>query len=94
MTEWKKIPGDNPGEAEVPQYDFDFAPTLVGLHVLVGLTVLDRRGEVRRQEQFHGVFTEVSPVAGIHLTLAGLRASKLKTLPRATHLLQPADPGR
>ena len=94
MTGWKKIPGENPGEGDVPEYDSDLAFTLVGFHLLVGLIVLDRRGEVRRQEQGHGVVTEVSPVSGIHLTFARLRAGELRTLPPATHLLQPADPGR
>ena len=49
MTGWKKIPGENPGEGDVPEYDSDLAFTLVGFHLLVGLIVLDRRGEVRRQ---------------------------------------------
>ena len=76
-----------------PPFDHSFAQELLGKHVLVGITIQDRRGEFRRREQFHGTVVSVSEQAGIVLSLLGTRAGESKTLPPMTGVFEPALPG-
>jgi hypothetical protein len=75
------------------EFDAVFAQELIGKHVLVGITVYDKRGEFRRQEQFHGVVMSAEANRGIVLSLAGARSGEQKTLPPATNVFQRASRG-
>ena len=74
-------------------FDHAFAQDLVGKVVLVGVTVNDKRGEFRRQEQFFGRVTAADPVTGFTLELHGSRLGQTKVLPPATGAFTPAPPG-
>jgi hypothetical protein len=76
-----------------PPVDVDFARTLPGKLVLIGITVEDRHGQFLRQEQFHGTVVSADPEAGIELALRGRHDGETKWLPPATHLFEPAPPG-
>ena len=81
-------PGDPP-----PEFDAALAATMIGKRVLVGITVEDRRGQLKRQEQFHGVVVAASRESGIQLELQGARAGESKWLPPATNFYERAAPG-
>lgn len=76
-----------------PQFDAAFARELVGKYVLIGVTVEDRRGEIRRHEQFHGTVVSANAESGINLHLCGNREGESKWLPPATHVFRAASPG-
>ena len=76
-----------------PQFDAALALELVGKYVLVGVTVEDRRGELRRDEQFHGFVVSADAELGIELLLRGAREGERKWLPPATHVFRVAPPG-
>jgi hypothetical protein len=76
-----------------PAFDHAFARDLVGKYVLVGVTVKDKRGELKRHEQFHGIVVSADAVEGIYLSLKGDRAGETKWLPPATHVYFPAPKG-
>jgi hypothetical protein len=76
-----------------PPFDDVFARDLVGKYVLVGVTVRDKRGELRRHEQFHGTVISADAVAGVSLSLSGSRTGETKWLPPATHVYSPAPKG-
>ncbi|SRR6266403_132591 len=74
-------------------FDPDFAATLIGKYILVGVTVEDRRGEFRRNEQFHGTVLAADACAGITLRLGGSRDGEEKTLPPTTKVFESAPRG-
>ena len=74
-------------------YDEDFAHELLGKHVLVGITVEDRRGALKRKEQFHGRVVAVDARTGIRLSLLGKRRGEEATLPPETDVFEPAAKG-
>ena|SRR5438105_3356427 len=74
-------------------FDELVASELIGKYVLVGVTVKDKRGEFRRQEQFHGTVVEAHPGRGIKLNLRGARNGEEKWLPPATNVFTAASPG-
>lgn len=76
-----------------PNFDHAFAQDLVGKIVLVGITVNDKRGEFRRQEQFFGRVMAADPVIGFTLELHGARLGQTKVLPPATGAFSRAPPG-
>jgi hypothetical protein len=76
-----------------PEFDSALADTMIGKRVLVGVTVEDRRGQFKRQEQFHGVVVSASKEAGVQLELQGTRAGETKWLPPATNFYERAAPG-
>jgi hypothetical protein len=75
------------------RFDEEVAHDLIGKYVLVGVTVEDRRGGFRRQEEFHGTVVSADGDAGITLALRGRRERELKKLPPATNVFRPAAPG-
>jgi hypothetical protein len=83
-----------PDSSADPEYQFDaeFAKELIGKHVLVGISVFDKRGEFKRQEQFHGTVVSADPDKGIFLLLAGTRSGEKKWLP-VTNLFERAGRG-
>lgn len=76
-----------------PPFDHAFARELIGKYVLVGITVQDKRGEFKRREQFHGRVVSADERSGIVLSLLGLRAGEIKTLPPMTEVFEPARRG-
>lgn len=76
-----------------PPFDHAFARELIGKHVLVGITIQDKRGEFKRREQFHGTVLSAQEQSGIVLSLLGARAGELKTLPPMTEVYEPAPRG-
>jgi len=76
-----------------PEFDLAFAQSLIGKYVLVGVTVEDRRGQLKRHEQFHGTVISADAHAGIKLVLCGEREGETKWLPPATHVFDSAQKG-
>ena len=76
-----------------PQYDSSLAAELIGKTVLVGVTVNDKRGDLKRYEQFYGVITTAEPATGFTIELQGSRAGETKCLPPATGAFFKAPPG-
>jgi hypothetical protein len=68
---------DSPEDHGSLDFDPDFAATTVGKYILVGVTVEERRGEFRRNEQFHGTVLATDARAGITLRLGGSRDSSV-----------------
>lgn len=77
----------------VVTFDEEFARTLVGKYVLIGLTVHDARGNLKRLEQMHGTVVSADCKAGIAIALCGVREGETKRLPPATDAFRPARPG-
>ena len=75
------------------EFDTEFAQQLIGKHVLIGVTVQNRRGEFTRQEQFHGIVLSADEKAGIKVMLKGTREGEENWLPPATNVFEPAEPG-
>jgi hypothetical protein len=80
-------------EDDRPAFDEEAGQALVGKHVLVGVTVQDKRGEFKRQEQFHGTVVSAEAGRGIMLSLLGSREGEQKWLPPATNVFSVAPPG-
>jgi hypothetical protein len=76
-----------------PTFDESFAKALIGKYVLVGITTEDKRGEFKRQEQFHGTVESANEREGVRLSLRGLREGETKILPPATDVFEKADKG-
>jgi hypothetical protein len=74
-------------------FDEEFARTLVGKYVLIGLTVHDARGNLTRLEQLHGTVVSADCKAGIGVALGGVREGEVKWLPPATDAFRPASRG-
>jgi hypothetical protein len=75
------------------KFDTEFAGRLVGKYVLVGISVQDRRGQFKRQKQFHGTVISADAKSGIKVALKGLREGEEEWLPPATNVFEAADPG-
>ena len=76
-----------------PPFDGHFARELVGKHVLVGVTVLDHRGELVEQKQFHGRVDKADAKDGFRLKLLGEREGESEWLPPDTRAFHKARPG-
>ena len=76
-----------------PPYDASVASELLGKTVLVGVTVNDRRGELKRHEQYFGRIASADPTRGFTIELQGSRAGETKTLPPATEAFFRAPQG-
>jgi hypothetical protein len=74
-------------------FDEEFAGTLVGRYVLIGLTVHDVQGNLRRHEQLHGTVLSADCKAGIAVLLRGAREGETKWLPPVTSVFESAKPG-
>jgi len=70
--------------------DEEFAAELVGTHVLVGLTHMDRAGNVLRKEQFHGKVVRASVKEGVILVDA---EGQERWVPLDREAFEPAEPG-
>jgi hypothetical protein len=66
---------------------------LIGKHVLVGITVEDRRGKVCNTDQIHGRIESIDPAQGITVGLAGAKAGEKYMLPPDLGAFQLAPPG-
>lgn len=66
---------------------------LVGKRVLVGITILDFRGNVRAREQVHGRIDVADPNRGILIELHGSGAGKNYSLPPDLRSFEYAPPG-
>lgn len=75
------------------EFDEAVAASLIGKYVLVGISVEDKRGDFKRDEQFHGVVLSADRKSGIEVALRGSREGQTKTLPPATNVWQPASKG-
>jgi hypothetical protein len=75
------------------EFDEGVAAELIGKYVLVGVTVEDRRGAHKRDEQFHGTVLSADRKSGIKVALRGTREGQTKVLPPATNIWQRAEKG-
>ena len=64
---------------------------IVGKHVLIGLTYVDERGDVTRQEQRHGLIVRADD-EGVTVQLAGRTGDEMR-LPPAREAFEPAAEG-
>jgi len=76
------------------RFDLEFAQSLIGKRVLVGVTRQDRRGQHISDDQFHGVIVTADAVRGIEVALAGVKAGETKWLPPATDPFEAAPKGQ
>ena len=76
-----------------PTFDQQFATGLLGKTVLVGVTIFDKRGVEKGQEQYFGKIVSVDSASGVRIELGGSRSGEIKKLPPATHVYQKATPG-
>lgn len=76
-----------------PPYDSAFAAELLGKYVLVGVTINDRHGGLKRHEQWHGVVVSVDPREGFRLALRGTGQGTYRMLPPDTRGFCVADKG-
>ena len=77
-----------------PNFDPDVANALVGKLVLIGITYEDRRGNLKRRDQFFGTVSEVDPHRGISVSLAGSRSGETALLPPDTAIFERGEKGR
>jgi hypothetical protein len=75
------------------EFDAEFAKRLVGKYVLIGITVQDRHGALKRHKQFHGTVLSADAESGIKVALKGVREGEEEWLPPATIVFKPAEPG-
>ena len=76
-----------------PPFGQDGFDCYQGKYILVGVTYMDRSGEVRAQQQLHGIIESVSLTEGFHIALRGLRAGEVWTMPPAFEVIEQARPG-
>jgi len=74
-------------------FDEEKAKEIVGSHILVGITYLDRNGEIESHLQFHGEVLSASSANGISVKLKGERDGEEYNLPPSTSHILKADPG-
>lgn len=74
-----------------PVFDEEKARTLIGLHLLVGITRLDHDDTVIRQEQFHGEIVRASAAEGVILRLHN--SGEERGLPPDLSVIEQAEPG-
>jgi hypothetical protein len=79
--------------AERESWNEDFACTLIGRLVLVGLTRLNAGGEEIEATQFYGRVISAHKTRGITIGLEGMRAGETYNLPPDTSALHPAKRG-
>ena len=65
-------------------FDTALAADLIGKVVLVGITYEDRRGEVKRLEQFFGTVASADAKRGIAVLLSGQGNGGMRWLPPTT----------
>ena len=75
-----------------PYFDEDEARSIVGKHILVGVTHRNRAEEILEFEQFHGTIIRASKDGGIIVQLAG--SAEERWLPPDLSRLEAARPGQ
>jgi hypothetical protein len=78
---------------ERESWNEEFAQSLIGKLVLVGLTRLDAGGEEIQTKQFYGRVTSAHKTRGIAIKLEGMRSGETYNLPPDTSALYPAKRG-
>ncbi|MDR4469953.1 MAG: hypothetical protein MRJ68_16925 [Nitrospira sp.] len=76
-----------------PSFDHTLAASLIGKHVLVGVTCRGANGNILAREQFHGEVTVADSEKGFCLKLRGTRVGEMKWLPPNTRAFLKAKPG-
>ena len=80
------------GDSREPEFDEEFAFSLIAKYVLVGITYLNHDGSLNEQVQMHGVIESATP-KGIKISLRGSREGETWTMPPVLDALKPANPG-
>ncbi|MDR3352465.1 MAG: hypothetical protein LBO00_05575 [Zoogloeaceae bacterium] len=78
-------------EARNTYFDKSVAKSIIGKHLLVGVTRKNHQGEVVSLEQFHGEIIRASQEEGIVIRLAG--SADEWSMPPDLSNLEPAPPG-
>ena len=81
-------------QGDEPQFDEATAAGLVGKYVLIGITTVDSRGDMKSRRQLHGRIVAADANRGIQLKLEGKRRGEDYTLPPDTGAFAPAEPGK
>src|SRR5690348_2268605 len=84
---------DDSSDDRAFEFDDALAAELVGKYVLVGVSVEDKRGVFKRDEQFHGIVLSCDRRSGIKVALRGSREGQTKTFPPTTGVWQRAAKG-
>jgi hypothetical protein len=87
------MPRDDEHADDCPPWDEDFAQTLLGSRVLIGLTYCDASGRETGLEQLHGIVVEADRNHGIGVRLEGAHEGETKSLPPHTGAFEIAGPG-
>jgi hypothetical protein len=75
------------------KFDTEFAKKLPGKSILIGVSVLNDKGEVESQEQMHGLIKSASGTDGIVILLNGSFKGHEWIMPPDTSCIKVADPG-
>lgn len=78
-------------EEPKPPFDEKFAKQYVGKYVLIGISVFDSSGALKRQEQIHGIVSEVSTT--VFVVLKGAYEGQTRKFPPDIRSLSIAKPG-
>ena len=75
------------------KFDKEFAKKLTGRSILIGVSVLNSKGEIESREQMHGLVKSVSEVDGIVIILNGSFKGHEWKMPPDTSCIKAAEPG-
>jgi hypothetical protein len=76
-----------------PPFNEEIAKKYIGKYVLIGISFYDSEGNFLRQEQMHGLISEVSGKFGIKVAYKGSRNGIEEWFPPNIQSLQFAKPG-
>lgn len=86
LNPWNYMPHDT-------TFDDALASSFVGKYILIGITYLDSRGTVLRQQQLHGIIRSASR-SGVVVELKGSHEGETWTMPPDLRGIRTAKPGR
>ncbi|MFV2060747.1 MAG: hypothetical protein ACC653_08675 [Gammaproteobacteria bacterium] len=75
------------------KFDKEFAKKLPGKSILIGISILNTKGEIESQEQMHGLIKYASETDGILILLNGSFKGHEWKMPPDTSCIKAAEPG-
>lgn len=90
---WRDETGNPEASAPRDVFDEEYAATLVGKYILVGLTYLDHEGAFIEQRQVHGRIVSADKRDGFLIELHGVRAGEMYRLPPGMRSFEEAAAG-
>jgi len=78
---------------EKPNFDISLAESMIGKHVLIGISYMDEHDNVTDLEQLHGIIRSAEESKGINIELLGDRLGEKYSLPPDLGVFRDANPG-